>query len=64
MWKEPFLTMFVCSSHVRDALKLMFIPHVKLIAEEDSFRCHLCKNKAKYKLFSFGHIRKKAKEAI
>ena len=56
--------MFVCSSHVRDALKLMFIPHVKVIEEQESFRCHLCKNKAKYKLFSLGHIRKKAKEAI
>ncbi|MFP7300295.1 hypothetical protein [Neobacillus niacini] len=56
--------MFVCSNHVRDALKLMFLPHIKLIAEEESFRCHLCKNKAKYKLFSFGYIRKKTKEAM
>jgi hypothetical protein len=56
--------MFVCSNHVSDALKFMFVPHVKLIAKEEGFRCHLCKSKAKYKLFSFGHIRKKTKIAI
>lgn len=52
--------MFVCSNHVKDALRLMYVPHIKLISEEESFRCHLCKCKAAYKLFQYGYQRKKA----
>lgn len=56
--------MFVCSNHVKDAIKFMYVPHIKLITEEEGFRCHLCKSKAKYRLFQYCHIRKRPKEAI
>jgi hypothetical protein len=56
--------MFVCSNHVKAALEIMYVPHIKLIAEEESFRCHLCKSKAKYKLFQYCHIRNITKKAI
>lgn len=60
------LIMFVCSNHVKDALELMFVPHIKLITEEEnvSFRCHLCKNSAKYKLFHYAHHRKMNQKVI
>jgi hypothetical protein len=56
--------MFVCTNHVKDALELMYVPHIKLISEEESFRCHLCKNKAKYKLFQYCYQRNQTKKAI
>lgn len=57
---------FVCSKHVKDALKIIFIPHVKSITEEESISssCHLCSSRAKYKLFNNIHQRKNTKEAI
>jgi hypothetical protein len=60
------LTMFVCSNHVKDALSLMFVPHIKVISEEENvtFRCHLCKNSAKYKLFHFAHYRRTNQKVI
>ena len=56
--------MFVCSNHVKDALGLMFVPHIKLITEDQGFRCHLCKNKAKYKLFQYCHQRNLTRKAM
>jgi hypothetical protein len=58
------LAMFVCSNHVKDALKFMYVPHIKLISEEESIRCHLCKTKAKYKLFQYSYQRHQSKKAI
>jgi CxxH/CxxC protein (TIGR04129 family) len=57
---------FVCSNHVKDALKITFVPHVQLLQEQESISssCHLCSNRAKYKLFNYVHQRKKTKEAI
>jgi CxxH/CxxC protein (TIGR04129 family) len=56
----------VCSEHVKDALKFIFLPHVKLITEENSIssHCHLCSKKAKYKLFNYACQRNKGKQAI
>ena len=56
--------MFVCSNHVKDALEFMYVPHIKLIAEEQGFRCHLCKGTAKYKLFQYCHQRNLTSKAI
>lgn len=56
----------VCSDHVKDALKFIFLPHVKLIGEEEtvSSHCHLCNKEAKYKLFNYVCQRNKGKQAI
>lgn len=47
--------MLVCSKHVKDALKIMFIPHVIYISEQEnsSAICHLCGCTAKYKVFDY-----------
>ncbi|OLS41066.1 hypothetical protein BTR25_07030 [Bacillus sp. MRMR6] len=56
----------VCSKHVKDALKIVFIPHVRKVTEEESISstCQFCSCTANYKLFNYVHKRKKAKEAI
>jgi hypothetical protein len=58
--------MFVCSSHVKDALKIMIVPHVKLITEEETNQssCHLCMSKARYKLYDYVHQTLNTKKAI
>lgn len=53
----------VCSHHVKDALKMMLVPHVKAILEENQC-CQLCENHAKYKLFDYTHQRNHTKKAI
>lgn len=60
------LMVFVCSDHVKDALKFIFLPHVKMITAEErvSCSCHLCSRKAEYKLFNYVQQRKLTKEAI
>jgi CxxH/CxxC protein (TIGR04129 family) len=60
------LMIFVCSKHVKDALKMIYIPHIRMISEQEniSSNCQLCSNKAKYKLFNYVHQRKNTKEAI
>ncbi|MGX6444421.1 hypothetical protein ACWM35_14535 [Neobacillus sp. K501] len=52
----------VCSNHVKDALKMIFLPHVKLINEEEAIQssCLICNSKAKYRLFNYIHQRKNA----
>jgi CxxH/CxxC protein (TIGR04129 family) len=56
----------VCSKHVKDALKMIDIPHIQAITEEDSINssCQLCSSKAKYKLFNYMHQRKIAGKAM
>ncbi len=61
--KEYEDMILVCSHHVKDALKMMLVPHVKAILEENQC-CQLCKNHAKYKLFDYTHQRNHTKKAI
>jgi CxxH/CxxC protein (TIGR04129 family) len=57
---------YVCSTHVKDGLKMILVPHVRMITEQDSISscCQFCSSKAKYKLFNYVHQRKQTKEAI
>jgi hypothetical protein len=66
-WRKGALFMImVCSNHVKEALKIIVIPHISVIPEEENGRpcCHLCSSTAKYKLFNYSQQRNKTKEAI
>lgn len=49
--------MFACTKHVKEALKMMYLPHVLVISNQDklseSVRCHICGYKAHCKLFNY-----------
>ncbi|KON88121.1 hypothetical protein AF332_15765 [Sporosarcina globispora] len=48
---------FACTKHVKEALKMMYLPHVHVISNQDklseSVRCHICVYKAHYMLFNY-----------
>jgi hypothetical protein len=64
--KGALLMLLVCSNHVKEALKIIVIPHISVIPEEENGRstCFLCSCTAKYKLFNYSQQRYKTKEAI
>jgi hypothetical protein len=64
--KGALLMILVCSKHVKEALKIIVIPHISVIPEEENGlpSCHLCSCTAKYKLFNYSQQRNKTKEAI
>jgi hypothetical protein len=47
----------VCSKHVKEGLEIIHLPHIHFISNEDkefgNYRCHICCEKADYKLFNF-----------
>jgi hypothetical protein len=47
-------------------LKIIDIPHIQVITEDDGINssCQLCSSKAKYKLFNYMHQRKIAGKAM
>lgn len=49
--------MFACTKHVKEALKMMYLPHVHVISNQDKLsegvRCYMCGHKDHYKLFNY-----------
>lgn len=59
------MMILVCPSHVKDALKLIYIPHIQTVPEAGvGTRCEFCRNRAKYKLFNYSQQRKHIKQVI
>ncbi|WP_053361031.1 hypothetical protein [Bacillus sp. FJAT-27251] len=58
----------VCPKHVKEALKMMDLPHVQSISEQDltgrEKSCLICCSQAKYKLFNYTQQRIMTKQAI
>jgi predicted nucleotide-binding protein (sugar kinase/HSP70/actin superfamily) len=55
---------FVCKKHVKKGLKMMFLPHIQPISDENkitgNFHCHVCAQRADFKLYNFESHRKQA----
>jgi hypothetical protein len=59
---------FTCKKHVKEALKIIDLPHIYPISENDRMNCQyancrICGNKAEFKLFNYLPQRK-TKQAI
>jgi len=52
----------VCKQHVNQGVKIIFLPHVQPIPEDlknmGTMKCHLCGEKADFKLYNFESQRK------
>ncbi|MCM3651722.1 hypothetical protein [Metabacillus litoralis] len=55
---------FVCKKHVKKGLKMVFLPHIQSISDENkitgNFHCHACAQWADFKLYNFESHRKQA----
>ncbi|WP_071458880.1 hypothetical protein [Bacillus massilinigeriensis] len=56
----------VCSKHVKNGLKMIDLPHVRSLSDQDSQgcsrKCEVCRQKPDYKLFNATPQRKKTIE--
>jgi predicted nucleotide-binding protein (sugar kinase/HSP70/actin superfamily) len=54
----------VCKKHVNNGLKMIFLPHVQSISDENkltgNFICEICSQKADFKLYNFQSQKKQA----
>lgn len=59
----------VCKKHVNKGLKMIFLPHIQPISDENmlygNYKCQICSQKADFKLYNFESQRKQSiKEAM
>jgi hypothetical protein len=63
-WKEHIEVIFVCKQHVYKALKVIFLPHIQAISDDNKLhkevKCQVCGKQADYKLYNFIPQRKRA----
>ncbi|QNF28673.1 hypothetical protein [Metabacillus elymi] len=54
----------VCKQHVHKALKIIFLPHIQSISDDNKLleevKCQVCGKQADYKLYNFIPQRKRA----
>jgi len=61
--KGAHKVVFVCKKHVQKALKVIYLPHIQSINDDDSVfkkvKCQVCEKQADYKLYNFISQRKR-----
>jgi hypothetical protein len=59
-----YIVVLVCKQHVHKALKIIFLPHIQSISDDNKLleevKCQVCGKQADYKLYNFIPQRKRA----